>query len=131
MDVTGNEHSYFHVTATDFNGNEGQEASIAPVVAASEMFVPVAYALAPIRPNPFSTMTTIRFDIADPGALRLEVFDVSGRLVVRLVDEPRPAGRFDLVWDGRDQAGHAVAGLYFVRLEAGDFTATRKLVLLK
>jgi flagellar hook assembly protein FlgD len=75
---------------------------------------------------------TIRFDLPAPGEASLVVFDVTGRRVRTIVSGRLDAGRYAPVWDGRDDAGSRVAaGVYFVRLQAADFTATRKSVRLK
>jgi len=60
------------------------------------------------------------------------VLDVNGRVVRILLDETRPAGRHSAVWNGHDRSGVDVGpGIYFVRMEAGEFTAIRKMLLLR
>lgn len=79
--------------------------------------VPSAMHLEPNAPNPFNPRTTIRFGLPQPGAARLAVFDLAGRLIRTLVDESLPPGRHEVVWDGRDAAGRDVAsGSYLARL---------------
>jgi hypothetical protein len=91
-----------------------------------------AYRLDANIPNPFNPSTTIRYEIAQAGPVTLRVYDVSGGLVRTLVDRVHSAGAFDARWDGRDAHGIAVAsGVYFYRMEAGVFTQTRRMVLLK
>lgn len=93
--------------------------------------VPTVYALAQNYPNPFNPVTRIRFELPAASKAELRVFDVSGRVVKTLVDLPMDAGQHTVVWNGRSDAGRSVAsGIYFYRLEAGDFVATRKMVLL-
>ena len=84
-------------------------------------------------PNPFNPVTTIRFDVAKPGGdVRIEVFDVAGRLIKRLVSENKPAGFHKVVWEGRDEQAQPVAsGVYFVRMKTAKVLETRKLVILK
>jgi hypothetical protein len=83
-------------------------------------------------PNPFNPTATIRFEIARPEHVRLKVFDVAGRLVRTLVDEPRQPSAYVVVWDGTDDRGGPVAsGVYFYRMTAGSFVETRKMMLLK
>ena len=83
-------------------------------------------------PNPFNPSTTIRYRLASPGRVQLMVFDAAGRRVRTLVDEERAAGSHDVTFDGRDDAGAAIAsGVYFYRLDADGFSQTRKMVLLK
>jgi hypothetical protein len=75
--------------------------------------------LSPPAPNPFGAATRIRFALPAAGRAALRVFDVHGRLVRTLADGPFAAGRHDLEWNGRDDAGHpAPAGVFFVRLES-------------
>jgi flagellar hook assembly protein FlgD len=89
-------------------------------------------ALYPNYPNPFNPTTTIRYDLSGGGPVRLTVFDITGALVRTLVDGERPAGIHEATWDGRDEKGREVAsGVYFYRLEAGDYARTRKMLLVK
>jgi hypothetical protein len=84
------------------------------------------------RPNPFNPSTTISFSLPGECAVRLEVYDVSGRLVARLIDSERlSAGAHEVEWNGRDAAGRtAASGIYVYRLVAGKETISRKMVLL-
>jgi len=95
---------------------------------------PVQYRfeLAQNYPNPFNPSTMIVFSLARPVEVHLAVYDVSGRLVRVLVNESRSAGNHRVEWDGRDGRGSSVAsGVYFYRLQAGEFSATRKMVMLR
>jgi parallel beta-helix repeat protein len=94
--------------------------------------VPTAYNAYQSYPNPFNPHCTIRYDIPKAGGIRLQVFDVSGSLVRTLVDGWREPGAYSEIWDGRgDRGAQLPSGVYFYSIEAGDFVATRKMVLLK
>lgn len=83
-------------------------------------------------PNPFNPATSISFVLPATSPVRLDIYDVRGRLVRTLVDEYRPSGRVTVNWDGRDAYGQQVAsGAYFYRLVTSERTLTRKMVLLK
>jgi hypothetical protein len=84
-------------------------------------------------PNPFNSATTITYELDRQSKVFLRIYDVSGRLVrVLLGDEVVPAGRHEVVWNGRDRSGRAVtAGVYFYRLETGSFSETRRMTLIK
>lgn len=83
-------------------------------------------------PNPFNPTTTISWELTRDTHVTLEVFDASGRLIVRALDERMSAGPRAWVWNGRDRAGQAVtSGVYFFRLVAGRVALTHKAVLLK
>lgn len=82
-------------------------------------------------PNPSNGSMRIRFTQDAPGPIRLEVFDVSGRLVRRIVERTYPAGSHELSWDRRSADGHpAPAGVYELRATTGGGTQNRRLVLL-
>ncbi|MDD5089124.1 MAG: right-handed parallel beta-helix repeat-containing protein [bacterium] len=85
------------------------------------------YALRQNYPNPFNAQTRIAFDIARAGEARLDVFDVTGRLVQTLARGPLSAGTHELLFNARDLP----SGMYFARLSAGDFIATKKMLLVK
>jgi hypothetical protein len=93
---------------------------------------PVATNLVGAWPNPFNPRTTIAFVLAAATEVRLTVIDLQGRRVRTLVAASLPAGRHEIVWDGRDEAGQpAPSGVYIARLAAGDVRQMRKLLLLK
>ncbi len=83
-------------------------------------------------PNPFNPSTTIMFDLPEPLHVKLCVYTVKGELVETLVDRYMIEGRKEVTWSAKDNKGHAVSsGIYFYRLVAGEFTQTRKMVLLR
>ena len=79
------------------------------------------------EPNPFGRQTLIAYSLPVAGAVALEVYDITGRLVESLVDEHKNPGVYEVHWEAKNQAG----GIYFYRLQAGGFTATKKMTLLK
>jgi len=84
------------------------------------------------RPNPFTSVTTLRFATARPGRATLRVYDVSGRLVREIVDGDLAAGEHRTDWDGRDAGGRRVAaGIYLARLETPEGAATRRITRLR
>ncbi len=90
------------------------------------------YYLAQNIPNPFNPVTAIRFDVPHKSRVRIEVYDVSGRLVKTLTDAIFEQGHHELVWDGKDASNRAaVSGIYFCRLDAPGFSSTMKMVLLR
>jgi hypothetical protein len=83
-------------------------------------------------PNPFNPSTTIGFTVAAPGRVTLVVYDIAGRQVRVLVDDMRRASRYEVTWDGKDGGGRAVAsGLYLYKLETGQGSVTKKMILLR
>ena len=88
--------------------------------------------LAQNYPNPFNPTTTIAFSIAEVSDVKLAIYGVRGELVRTLVDGRRAPNNYRVIWDGKNNAGNFVAsGVYFYRLIAGDFKATKKMVLLR
>lgn len=84
------------------------------------------------RPNPAVRTTTISFNLPVETQVSLKIFDVSGALVKTLVDRAMPAGRHSVVWDGTNARGARVsAGVYLYSIEAGDNSATKKLILVQ
>ncbi|MHB2150208.1 carbohydrate-binding module family 20 domain-containing protein [Calditrichota bacterium LG25] len=84
-------------------------------------------------PNPFNPTTTISFTLPEASRVTLSVYNVLGQKVRTLIDNQlASAGTHAKQWDGRDEAGHKVAsGIYFYKLEAGDFSSIKKMVLMK
>ena len=85
------------------------------------------------RPNPANPAATISFSLAQKGAVKLRIFDVSGRLVRTLVDEVLEAGEpHEVAWDGTSDSGRSVgSGVFFYQLDAPGYTSAKKLVILK
>ncbi|MFA4947124.1 MAG: FlgD immunoglobulin-like domain containing protein [Candidatus Krumholzibacteriia bacterium] len=83
-------------------------------------------------PNPFNPSTTIRYYLPERMWVRLDVYDVSGRLVARLADEEQERGDRVVQWDGRGMRGDRVSsGVYYCRLQAGKDVISRTMVLLR
>jgi hypothetical protein len=83
-------------------------------------------------PNPFNPRTVLRFSLAQTGNAELSIYDVNGRLVKTLVDGRIEAGLHEAIWDGTDEAGHAVAsGVFWSQLSTDGFTSNKKMVVLR
>ena len=94
--------------------------------------VPSVYALSQNYPNPFNPETTIRYDVARTGTVRLSIYALTGQCVRTLSDGEHPAGSYFVTWDGTDDTGQGVAsGVYLCRMQAGKFSAVRKLLLVR
>jgi len=91
-----------------------------------------SYRLAQNYPNPFGDATTIPYSLAGPGPVRVGIYDIRGALVRMLTSGVASAGRHRIMWDGRNEQGRRVSsGIYFCRLEAGEFTDTKRMALLR
>ena len=94
-------------------------------------------ALSQNYPNPFNPETWIPYELAEPASVVVDIYDAKGQLVRRLVLGHCPAGLYTsrtraAYWDGRNEAGEYVAsGAYFYTIQAGGFTATKKMVIAK
>jgi hypothetical protein len=83
-------------------------------------------------PNPFVSATDISYQLSSTALVRLDVYDIAGKKVKRLVESRQVAGLYSMQWDGIDAFGRAVGnGVYFVRLELGEETIVLPIVLLK
>jgi len=103
------------------------EGRLIPAVA-----LPQQFALHANAPNPFNAETLIRFDLPTEARVSIEVYNALGQKVRTLLQERRAAGRYQIGWDSRDDAGRALAsGVYFYRLIAEEFVQTRRMMLAK
>ncbi len=101
-------------------------------VPAAQSLLPRQFALYQNYPNPFNPSTQIRFDLPQATKVKLEIFNSLGQLVTTLADEVQSAGSYTITWNGQSRSGINVSsGLYFVRLQAGDFVNTKKMLLMK
>lgn len=103
------------------------------VVANPEPETPVvATALSGNYPNPFNPETTISYSVKDKQNVMLEIYNLKGQKVKTLVQEAKSAGTYQVKWDGTDdQAQRVTSGVYFYRMQAGDYTSVRKMIMLK
>ncbi|MFQ5768937.1 MAG: kelch repeat-containing protein [bacterium] len=93
---------------------------------------PTEFRLHQNYPNPFNPETRITYEVSARTRVLLKVTNVLGQEVRTLVDEHKPAGFYEVLWDGKDNQGQRVAsGVYLYRLELKDFVQTRKMVLLQ
>jgi len=89
--------------------------------------IPASFSLSQNYPNPFNPTTIIRFQIKDSKTTTLKVFDLLGREVQTLVNEKLKPGEYEVTFDG----SNLPSGVYFYKLQAGDFTETKKMILIK
>ena len=102
--------------------------------ASSASSLPKAFALSQNSPNPFNPATTIGFSVPEgkSAQVTLNVYDIRGKLVRTLVNETKESGTYTVYWNGTDNNGNNIAsGVYFYRMNAGEFSQTRKMVMLK
>ncbi|MDZ7371108.1 MAG: T9SS type A sorting domain-containing protein [candidate division KSB1 bacterium] len=97
---------------------------------AAEM--PKTFALEQNYPNPFNPSTTIRYAVPNDADVKVQIYDVTGKLVMTLVDAKQTAGFYEVSWNGTNAEGVRVAsGIYFCKMTAGSFTETRKMMFAK
>lgn len=96
------------------------------------MQIPESYELVQNFPNPFNPTTTIRYGISRSVNVKLTIYDISGSKIITLVDKQQLAGWYNLQWNSVNGKGQSVSsGIYLMRLEAGDFVDTKKVILMK
>lgn len=98
-----------------------------PLTGISNSNIPVEYSLRQNYPNPFNPQTTISFDILKSGNVKLTVTDILGKELQILKNEYFTSGRHEVVFDGSNMA----SGVYFYKLEAGEFSDSKKMVIIK
>ncbi len=89
--------------------------------------IPLEFSLSANYPNPFNPVTKFRFGLPENSNVKIAVFDILGKQISILVNGEFEAGFYNIAWDGSSHP----SGVYFYRLEAGDFTETKKMILLK
>lgn len=117
----------YRLADVDINGVETTHDIIVSATPMGDETIPVDYALHQNYPNPFNATTLIRFDIKEQGLVQLIIYDLLGREVATLVNEELDAKSYSISWD----ASGLSSGIYFCKLNTGNFTAARKLLFLK
>jgi flagellar hook assembly protein FlgD len=116
--------------------NEDDFTSLASSGKSSIVGKPISYSLDQNYPNPFNPSTKIHYEIPDDGAnVTISIYNSLGELVKTLAVGMQEAGRYDVVWNGTNDAGEKVgSGIYFYRLVAfgtKEFTSVKKMLLVK
>lgn len=92
----------------------------------------MVYSLSQNRPNPFNLSTVIPYTISASAHVTIDVYNMLGQRIRRLVDDAKAAGRHQVIWDGRDQSGVVAAtGVYVYRLRVNDYQDSRMMLLMK
>ncbi len=115
-------HSYYAVFGTESTTSVAEFKNVNPD----------NFALEQNYPNPFNPTTTIGFHINAPGLVRLSIFNMLGQEVRTLVNDYKPIGSYQAIWDGRDNNGNVMpTGHYFYKLQAGSETLMKRMTLVK
>jgi hypothetical protein len=85
-----------------------------------------AFSLGQNYPNPFNPTTTIRYDLPKSANINLKIFNTLGQEITSLVNEHKEAGYYQATWNA-----NVPSGIYFYRLQAGEYVETKKMILLK
>jgi flagellar hook assembly protein FlgD len=94
--------------------------------------IPKEFMLYSAFPNPFNPSTTIRFDLPEDSFVSINIYDMMGRKVKTLINDNISVGRRSISWDGTNDLNQSVsAGTYFYSINAGRFSDTKKIILLK
>jgi DNA-binding beta-propeller fold protein YncE len=119
--LTGGSHFSYRLKQVDIDGSY-EYSDIVEVE-----FVPTEFALYQNYPNPFNPSTKIKYSLPQETAVTIKVFDILGEEVMTLVNEKQEAGTYEIDFDG----GNLVSGIYVYQMQAGSFSNTKKMLLMK
>ncbi len=118
---------YYKLCDIDFMGRQMTHPPVTILVEA-----PKEYGLLQNFPNPFNPTTTIQFKVKEAGRATINIYNLTGQVVRTLIDKHYNAGKFEAVWDGKNDQGVSVpTGVYFYRLKINNFTKVKKMQLVK
>jgi len=116
----------------DYFAGEIYKLEATPVTGVNDPNQPDFFQLAQNYPNPFNPTTTISYRLEKTARVELVIYNTAGQKVTTLLDTNQHAGEYKVKWRGESDSGDKVAsGLYFYRLQAGDLTQSRKMILLR
>jgi hypothetical protein len=122
---------YFSFSNYKLQPRNNADVMVDPVSVEDEN-LPLVFRLNQNYPNPFNPETVIQYAIAKPTEVKIEIFNIRGQKVRTLVNELQPAGTYNAVWRGVNEAGLPVAtGVYVYRMRAGEFVSVKKMLFLK
>ncbi len=121
--------SYSNVTSDQFNQNYTGEGTN---VSETQESKPYVFQLNQNYPNPFNPQTVIEYALPKDCQVQIAIYNLLGQKIRTLIDQYQTKGQKKIHWDGKDDEGNELAGgIYFYRLQAGDFSETKKMVLLR
>jgi hypothetical protein len=128
--VTDDETYDYRIADVDYDGNK--EYHSLQLMGISPASIPITYVLHQNYPNPFNPITTLSYDLPEDALVNITIYDMMGRQTRTLINNQQAAGYKSIQWNATNDAGQPVsAGLYFYTIQAGDYSQTRKMVLLK
>jgi hypothetical protein len=110
----------------------GESEFFGPISVNGIASIPTRFGLSQNYPNPFNPSTTIDYQLPADSRVSIRVYDLMGKEAAVLVDQKKEAGFYSVRWDGRNSQGNPVSsGIYFVKIQADDFSAVRKLSVVR
>ena len=134
VNITANQSNYYRLVAVDYAGNTSDYSEVveATVLSIDENMLPEVFTLHQNYPNPFNPTTQIKYDLPEDSFVSIAIYDVMGRNIRNLMNVNQAAGYHSIRWDAKNDIGEGVAaGMYIYTIQAGEFRATKKMVLLK
>jgi hypothetical protein len=111
---------------------KGSDKIVTDVEEPLDDILPTGFQLFQNYPNPFNPTTEIRFSLSEPGRTRVEIFNLLGLNVITLVNQFLEVGEHSVTWDANDENGKPMpTGIYLCQIYAGQFSESRKMLLLK
>lgn len=98
-----------------------------PTAVTEDKFTPMTFTLEQNYPNPFNPVTTISYTVPSVSVISLKVYDILGKEIESLINEEKTAGKYEVKWNGYNFP----SGVYIYRLNAGTFTSSKKMILLR
>ncbi len=109
-----------------------EPADVKEIEGSNDITKPSSFSLSQNYPNPFNPVTNFQFTVPKSSHVKIELFNIVGQKVATLVDEEMKPGVYMVDWNGKDENGKSVSsGIYFYRMQAGDFSAMKKMVMIK
>lgn len=133
-DYDSEEDYFYRVSAVDNAGNSSGHSPIMDATALSNknLVIPKGYSLQQNYPNPFNPVTTLKYSLVKESLVEITIYDLMGNVITNLIKQNQIAGYKSVQWNAMDNQGRQVpAGVYLYSIIAGDFTQTKKMVLLK
>ena len=116
-----------HIFTGTFSGLVFRSINSTTLVASEDANIPSAFSLGQNYPNPFNPRTKIKYSVPQMSFITINVYDILGKIVATLINEEKPIGNYEIEFD----AINFSSGVYFYRIQAGNFINTKKLLLIK